>query len=239
MINYIDIAILVVFLVSAYLGYKKGILISIVNIIRYAVGFSLCFFCSENLAVPMYERFLKAKALEYIETKIVNGSGVSDTLKNISDALESIPSFLVSNINIDAVSIPKGDDVSMYLLNNFAEPILVSISKAVIFVLVFVAFFLSTGLIIRLLQKSSKRHDKRRKEKDKPVPVTKKANRLLGAAFGVLKSAILVLAIASLLSFLEQFVDEKSTFYTMLETSRVLGVLDSINPFNFLTEGMI
>ncbi len=238
MINYIDITILALFIISAFLGYKKGILLSIVNIIRYAFGFSLCFFCSESLAPVFYDTILKQRALEYIQTKIVEGKGIDNTLKNINEAKSSIPEFLNGMINLDNITVPKGDDISTYLLNTVAEPILISLSKVLIFLLVFIGFFVSTGLIIRLVQKSSKRHDKRRKEKDKRVPVTKRANRLLGAAFGVLKSAVLVLAVVSLLSFLQQYFDEKSTFYTMLETSRVLGVLDSINPFNFITEGM-
>lgn len=238
-VNMIDIILSVIFLLSAYIGYRKGLLLTVVNILRYSLGFSLCFYCSDSLARPVYDIFLKQRAVDYVSNNIVSASGVDDTLANIANFKSSLPPFLEGFINVDSVTIPTGEDVTMHIVNTIVEPALITISKGLIFVLVYLLFFGATGLLIHLATKSSRRREKRRKEKHKRKSLSKQTNQVLGALLGIIKSAVLVLAIVSVLGYVQSVTDTGDKLYQLLNDSVILQFLNNINPFNALTGGRI
>lgn len=238
-VNTLDIVLVVIFIFSAFVGYRKGLLLTIINILRYSFGFSLCFYCSNSLAKPLYDTFLKQNAIDYVSNNIVSASGVDGTLANIENFKSSLPPFVSGLVNIDSIVIPSGEDVTMHIVNTIVEPALISVSKGLIFILVYLLFFGSTGIIIRLATKSSKRREKRRKEKNKGKSLSKRTNQLLGAVFGIVKSAVLVLAIVSVLNYVQSFVPANNGLYNLVNDSIILDFLTNINPFNIITGGRI
>lgn len=234
--NYVDITLIAIFIVSTIIGYKRGLLVTIVNIVRYIFGFSICFYCGNTLAEPFYNKFLEQRAIEYISTRIDANTNVDDLVYAINDFKSAVPSFLNDFISFNSIKIPNNVDISNVILENIAQPLLISLSKGIIFIVVFLLFFVSTGIIIRLIQKSSRKKDKRDKKEHKPKSSAKIINNILGACFGVIKAVVLVMAVASILLYCQQLFDSHAEFYNVLTQSRVLSALNNNNLFGFLME---
>lgn len=236
-VNYIDIALTAVFLIFTFIGYKRGLLITVVNFIRYAVGFFLCFYFSDSLAQPVYDKFIRERALEAINSKIVTSANTDEIIANLQNFGSSLPDFVSEGLELKAFSI-SGDDIAESLLTNVFEPIILALTKGAVFVAVFLVFFLATGLIIYFVRKSSRRREEKRGKKS----ALKMTDKIFGALFGALKSLVLILAITSILMYILSLGDnivQSNAFLTEASNSSLLNMIDSINPFNAITEGLI
>lgn len=233
-VNYVDIALVAVFLISAYVGYRNGLFMSIINLIRYAVGFSLCFYCSDNFSTIVYDNYVRQIALDRINESLANSS-VGDTLGGLTQMQSSFPAFLMGNQQ--EIAIPTTGDVANYILENVFESALITIIKILIFVLVYVLFFLSTGILIRIIKKSSNRRNKKRKEKNKRPTLASRTDKVLGSVFSIIKSLVLVLAISAVLHYLVGVVSPDSPLVSQIEDSNVLNFISSYNPFGYLIGG--
>lgn len=239
-INYIDIGIIAVFLILTIIGYCRGILMTVINFIRYALGFSLCFFCSSNLAEPFYDAYVAPRVLSTINEKIVTTTNLDGVLTNLEEYKNSLPPLIATNLGTDQLTIPKADDIAQVILDDVFTPVLLPITKGAIFIVVFLLFFIATGLIIRVAKSVSKHNEKKRKEKGKGESPLKKSDRIAGGIFGIVKAAVIVLAITSILVFIAD-TNEASTseFMTQLRDSSLVWSINEINPFNAITEGLI
>ena len=236
-VNYIDIALVALLLIFIIVGYFRGLFINIANFIRWAVGMFLCFFLSENLSGYVYTNYVKPKAIEYIGEKIVTSTNLDEVLSNLQSFGEKLPPLISQNLDFSNLSV-SGDDLAKSILENYFEGMLIIAVKAAIFIAVFILFFFITGLIIHIIQRRSRKREERRCKKS----FVKKTDRFLGALFGALKGAIAVFAIVSVLMLLVDANDDAqqmSAFLKEVNTSGLLKLLDSINPFNAITGGLL
>jgi hypothetical protein len=236
-VNYIDVALVVIFLLFASIGYKRGLFFTVINFVRYALGFSLCFYLSNNLTQPIYDNYLRQKALDTINTEIATTSNVDEVISNLNNYVSSLPKFISNSLNIDSLTLST-KDVSESLLTNIFEPIILAITKGAIFIAVFLVFFIATGVIIKTVRKASKRRDAKRGKKS----FVKKTDKFFGTLFGSLKAFIVILAITSILMYILNLTDNTATSNVFLNeayNSQLLHLIDSINPFNAITQGLI
>ena len=98
-VNYFDVIIAGILLIFGIVGAKRGIFITLVNFIRYVVGFFLCIFCADRLPVPIYNTFVKDQLENYINQKIVTSSNIDEIYSNFNNAVSSMPSFLKQDLN--------------------------------------------------------------------------------------------------------------------------------------------
>ena len=236
-VNYIDVALCAVFLIFLIIGYNRGLLINVVNFIRWAVGLFLCFFLSENLNALIYENFVKEKALDYINESIVTSNNLDEILSNLQSFGDKLPPPIAKAVDFSSLSV-SSENISEEILNNIFEPVLLFLIKAAIFIAVFLAFFIITGIIILLVKKASKRKEEKRGRKSS----LKKVDKFLGALLGALKGALVVFAITSVLVLILDYADDKtslSSFMQEVQNSSLLKLIDEINPFNAITGGLI
>ncbi|MFR5876838.1 MAG: CvpA family protein [Eubacterium sp.] len=236
-VNYIDIALAAIFLIFTFAGYKRGLFITLINFVRYALGFSLCFYLSDNLTQPVYDNFIRERMLEMINQKIATSANIDEILANLQNFASSLPDFISNGLSVESLSI-SNEEIAQSLLTNVFEPIILAVTKGAVFAAVFIVFFLSTGLIIHFIRKSSRRRDEKKGRKS----TLKKTDKLFGALFGALKSFIVILAITSILMFVLEVSEnmaESNAFLTEVSNSRLLERIDTINPFNAITEGLI
>lgn len=236
-VNYVDVAFVVIFLLFAIIGYQRGLLITIVNLIRTAVGFFLCFYFSANLTEPIYNNYVRDKALASVNKEIVTSSNVDEIISNINEVTSSFPKFLTDYFDFSSISL-SGENIAQTILDDFLEPILLTAIKIAVFIVIFLLFFITTGVIIYLIRKSlQKKEDKRGKKS-----VLKKSDQLFGCVFGMLKAVVVIFAVTSIIMFALNF-DESivadNGFLTEAKNSSILHFIDSINPFNAITEGII
>lgn len=231
-INYVDLALIIFVVLSVIVGYARGLLITIVNFLRLALGFGLGFLCSNALSQPLYDSFFRARALSLVQSKIVDANGIDKTLDNLSNFISSLPDGIAGSFNLKDMDLPASKDITATIVDTMIEPVSIFLIKAVIFILVFLLFLMATGLIIRLVRSSGRNKDGKHVIRS----LSKKVNHLLGALFGLAKSLVVVFGIITLCEALSGFLDTKTALYSMIDSSWVISTLSSINPFNFLTE---
>lgn len=231
--NYLDIAVAFVFIIFIITGYARGFLKTVVNLLRYSLGLFLCFYLSSNLTPILYDSVIKDRVLLSINNKI-DAVGIEQFTANITDSLQDLPDFITSSLDLSVLTT-SSENIANILLINLLEPLILSVLKIGLYILVFILFFVSTGLIIHLFDKSSKRRDRKRGHMTK----LKKSDKIVGAVIGAFNSLVLVLALESILRFFSDIGFANEFLITQFDSSVIVELLNNINPFNAVTEGLI
>lgn len=234
-VNYVDLIIVGILLFFAIIGQQKGIFITLVNFIRYVLGFSFCVFSADRLPQPIYDNFLQDKVQNTVNEKIVTSSNVDEIINNINKSLDSLPDFLKDSISISSLKL-SSSNISQNITNEVFEPVITVALKVLIFVIVFVLFFGITGAIIHHIRKKNKNKRKERNKKSFVVFT----DRFLGLVFGTLKGALVVFVFVSVITyFLGVTSLSNSQFLKTAADSQLYKLLLNYNPFNVITEGII
>lgn len=230
-VNYVDLIIVGIILFFAIIGLQKGIFITLVNFIRYVLGFSLCVFSADRLPQPIYDNFLQDKIQDTVNKKIVTSSNIDEIINNINESVDSLPTFLKNSISVSSLKI-SSSNISQNITNEVFEPLILGILKVLIFIIVFILFFGITGAIIHHIRK------KRKENKKKSIVVF--TDRLLGFVFGMLKGALVVFVFVSIITYLLGIPSITSNrFLQTAADSQLYKLLLNYNPFNVITEGII
>lgn len=231
MINYIDIVVIVLILAFIIRGYSKGIFISLIELLRYVVGLPICFVLSDKYAQPVYESLVKPRALEMITEKVSNAKNTNEIIASIQETIDNLPSFISQLVELPKININQ-EDVAQQVLAKAFEPVLLSLTKGALFVVIFAVFFGITGLILSVFT-----HARKRKEDKYGKSVLSKTDRFIGAVFGICKSFVTIIALATVLMYIQDVgLFKDSTFLEQLQTSKMLEIVRNYNPLNFLLE---
>lgn len=234
-VNYVDLIIVGILLIFGIVGHQKGIFITLVNFIRYVLGFSLCIFSTDRLSQPIYNNFLQEKVQNTVNEKIVTSSNIDEIMGNINNAVDSLPDFVKNNINISSLKL-SSNNISQNITNELFEPVIIGILKVLIFIIVFILFFGITGAIIHHIRKKNK--SKRKENKKKSFAVF--TDKLLGFFFGIMKGALVVFVFVSVITYLLGVPSlAGNQFLKTAANSQLYQLLLNYNPFNVITEGII
>ena len=236
-LNYVDVAFVLVALFAAITGYLRGIFSTIIRLIRAAVGLLLCFYCSSHFTQHVYDSLVKPRLLETINEKIVVSGNVDEIIKNLNNYIDSLPRFIGDNLSVKHLKLSSGD-IAQSILKNVFEPAALQATKIGIFIAVFIVFFLVTGIIISAVSYHNKREAERRGDETK----LKKADRVFGILFGLLKAFVIALAVTSIFMYImsnDASLVKTSGFWQEVQSSSLVNMINEINPFNAITEGLI
>ncbi len=234
-VNGVDVAFVILLVLLSAFGWKKGIFVSVLGFIRWSVGTFLCFFLSDNYSSGVYNEFVKPKALEYIEQKIVTSSNVDDILDNLNKLHQQLPKLVADSVNLSSVKL-SSKDAAQTVLENVFEPTLIMLTKICIFVLVFLVFFGITGIIILAVKHRNKKKDRDGESK------LRKADKFFGMLFGAVKALVIIFAVSALITYLTGYYEDSggaNTFIDYANNSALVDLINNINPFNAITEGLI
>lgn len=234
-VNGIDVAFAVIMILSAVICYRRGFVVNLLGFIKWSVGLFLCFFVSSYYSQSVYDTFVKPRALEYINQKIVTSSNVDEILANLNTMQAHMPKLFAQFFDFSNLKLSSGD-ISQSLLENVFQPALISITKIVLFIAVFIVFFTVMGLIILAVQRHNKKKDR---EGDSKL---RTADKILGLLLGIIKGAIVIFAIASVICLTAELFEDNSQhaeFVKYVGGSELIKIIKEINPFNALTEGIL
>ena len=234
-VNYIDVALAAFVIIVAAIGCHRGLLLNVVNFIRWSVGLFLCFFVSSNYSQPIYDNIVRPRALQYITEKITTSNNLDVVLENLSDFEDSLPASVAKMIDFSSVTL-SGENIAESVLESVFQPFLLSLTKAAVYVAVFLVFFIITGIIIAAIK-----HHNRKKDREGDSKL-RKADKALGFVLGAVKGVLIVFAFCSILMLAIDVADDAkyaSSFLEYAKTSSLLELINEINPFNAVTEGII
>lgn len=239
-VNYVDLIIVGILLLFGIIGQQKGIFITLVNFIRYVLGFSLCMFTTDRFSQPIYDNFLQERVQNTVNEKIVTSSNIDEIMTNINNVVDSLPNYIKNSIDVSSLKL-SSNNISQNITNELFEPVIIGILKVLIFVIVFALFFGITGAIIHHIRRKNirrKNKDKRKENKKKSFAVF--TDRLLGLIFGMLKGALVVFVFVSVITYLLGIPNFASNqFLKTAADSQLYQLLLNYNPFNVITEGII
>lgn len=235
-VNYVDLAIVGIMLIAFFIGYGKGIIITIVNLIRYAVGLFLCMLVCNEYAQPFYDSYVKDRIVNELSDKVVTSSNIDEIINNLTDSIDSLPSAIRNNFDISTLSISSHDDIANSIAENLFEPVAFVLVKVLLFAVIFIVFFLITGMIIY----SVRHHYNNKHKDDKKKSSLKTIDKIFGGIFGLVKGALFIFVLVSLFALLFEFnLFENNAIMNEVNNSTLYNYLLNINPFNIVTEKIL
>ena len=218
--NSIDICILILFVVIVFEGYARGFIVSLLSLIRIAVGIPLSFLVADRLSSTVYTNYFS----EDIHADVLKGmesSGVDTYIQSFRDTVSNFPDILKGSADLSFLDHAGAASAANGIMTNIVDPIAEMITKTALFLATLAVFFIVTAIILYIVKKLSN---------SSRAPF-RKTNKFLGAVFGVLKALIILFAFARIGAFITENVNAgDNAFLQQLASSTLIELLNKFNP---------
>lgn len=219
--NIADLVFAVLTALLVFVGYKKGLIVSLLELVKTIVGIPVSYFVSNKYSEPFYEAFVRERMREKIAQQISEKTNIDELAASIKQSLALFGG------KFDASSLDKfsGAKLVDYLEAQVFAPVAIGVIQVILFLLTFAVFGLVLSIVIALFKHSSKKDD------DDKRSTLKTSNRLLGGVFGLIKAAVIVFAVSTACAYLFKFMPKTdSAFLQTLKDSRVIEFINKYNP---------
>lgn len=223
--NIIDIVLFVIVAVVAVVSAKKGFLMTLFNIIAYAVaGVVSKLFCSP-VAEYLYDGYFSEKVLAKLNSLMPSGSAEGELSTVVTNAVDTLPAYIKALIeHFDVVSFMNDSSAaeSVYTVDMiesvYLAPAVTNVLSIVASVALFVLFSFVLRMVFTLVNKAftSKKHK-----------IIKSTNTLLGAAFGVVKGSAIIAILAAIVNIAAPAINNES-FIQMVNGSAICNMVAEI-----------
>ena len=186
----IDIILVVIIGLCAFIGYKRGFINQIIDLLSGIIAFFTAYFVTPLVAPFISERLFYSGISSHISdvlNGILNGTGASELFGD-GQANENFRNFL-SKFGADYDSIKEGfmtkaaessEDAVAGITDKVASPVSYAVAYALCFILIFILALIILWIIKRLLNLAAK------------LPVLSHANKILGVVAGVIIGILIV-----------------------------------------------
>lgn len=207
-------------MLCVYLGARRGILISLFGMLRFAVGVPLSLYVGETYNKPIYDNYIRQYALDQVGKKLTNSQEITNFTNQLKDSINTFSFLLEDKADLDMLNNLTSDKAAVYITDNIIEPVAVEIVKLVLILLTFLLFYVITGIIVSTAKKI-------REKKDLPLHHT---NSILGGVFGLVKAFIIVIVIGAVADLIVTLDGGENEFLRQLESSTILKYVNEYNP---------
>lgn len=216
--NIIDLVLVCIIAVTAFVGAKRGLFVSLLSMIRFFVGFPLSFAVSEKYNQVIYDNYVRQVIYNYILDKVNEQTNTETYIADLTQKIENLPIFIKDNIDISSLSLVSNEKVATYVTDTIAHPIAITILKALLFIVTLALFYIVTGFIIKFIKKI------RSKKKN----LLHKTGSFFGLLFGLAKGAGWVLFLCIVANFIVSSGFEGALIDTINE-SKIVEYISSFN----------
>ena len=221
--NYIDLCIIILFLIIVLEGYARGFIVSLLSLVRFAVGIPLSFIVADKFSGAVYANYFR----ETISADILKGienSGLDTYTASVRDTVNALPDVFKGSVDMSFLNNANSATAAEGIMNNIVDPVMEMIVKAALFVVTLAVFYILTGIVLFAVKKLSN---------SSKAPF-RKTNKFLGAVFGMVKALIFVFAIAKIGAFLTENIGSTDAFLHMLASSGIIEFVNKFNPINLI-----
>ncbi len=229
--NYvIDIALIVVAVIVVSLSAKKGFLSSLLESLSLVISAAVSYFITPSVSEFIYQKFVynsvKSKLSEAI-LSISSGQSLGDKITELISSLPESALRLAQSAGVDVnglatsvsqSSVGTNEALVNTVTDNIAYNILIVAIEAIVFLVLFVLLSIVIKLISKLLTKIIKK-----------LRLMGSVNKLLGAVLGVLKAAVIVLVICTVMFFIAGATDN-GDLTSAIEASKIYAFVSANNP---------
>lgn len=227
-----DVAVFAIVILLLLLGYKRGFIRTVINLIGYAVSAVLAYFLSQPLATFIFDAFFRKGSVDMINgelTKLSGGQSVSSLLDSAFAAIpERVMALASSYVGpLDeikasiAASAPTTADVAAAVVEQVIGPIVTIMIQSFAFLILFIVFC----ILVKIITKALKIIDK--------LPVIGTANAVLGLVVGLVQAVIFLFIFTSAVSLVIQMSGNQMDVVNseIVGQSHVFKAIYNMNPF--------
>lgn len=228
----LDAIILVIVALTAIIGYRRGFVRTVIQLVRYVAAFLLAIFLSGVLSTMFYETCLReplhAKIAQKWDETVVQDASVtlSQQAEALMDALPRPVQVLLDGETVtqsirDIVADQQNSTaVANYFTDELLAPVLVTALRLVMFLLLFIILSFFMRLLEKLIRPITN------------LPLIRQANNWLGAAIGLVKGAVFAVIAVSVMQLIAACYPIGPFTQTNLDQSILVRYLLEINPLS-------
>lgn len=221
----IDIILIGVVVLSALIAARKGFFLTLMSIASAFVALIGAKILADPVAQIVYDNILRKPVLAKVQTMLPETLTSSDPQTILNGILEQLPdgvAAMVENYGIlDSAVAAAGDATTFFSMDNlevnYIKPFCISVLSLLATVVVFYVLFVVLRMFSRMLNRLI--------YKNKKQPV----NRFLGAALGVVRSAIPLAVLVLLLNFAADY-NINDSLTVAVENSKICAWIDTVSP---------
>ncbi len=220
--NILDLILIFIIAATVAASYSRGFVLSLVSLVRYAVGMPVAFFVADRYNMVIYSRFVRDEAVSRVSQAIQSSADINGFASSVREAVDSLPFGMSGIVDLSFLDNISSANITEGVVNNIVEPVACVIIKIALFILTMVAFSLLAWIISRLIKGL---------EKIKNIPF-KKTNKLLGAVFGAVKAVLVLAVLCAVLVFVKDYIfaSSQNEFVNQVNSSTIVEFVNKINP---------
>ena len=222
----IDIALLVIILISAVKCFIDGFATSVVKLVGNIAGLVAAWYLSKRWSPMIFENMFRENIVEKTYKYIQDGTKALNVQELIEQFTGSVPASFVQEFAAKAEEVAA--QITQPTMETAEKIVDVIVGPAVTVIIMLVIFAITVTvctIVASLLAKLFKVINK--------IPVLGFANRMGGFVVGVLTGIIYVILISCVLSIIAIITENSLTFLNIevLNQSKILSLTGLVNPF--------
>lgn len=220
--NILDLILIFIIAATVAASYSRGFVLSLVSLVRYAVGMPVAFFVADRYNMVIYSRFVRDEAVSRVSQALQSSADINGFASSVREAVDSLPFGMSGIVDLSFLDNISSANITEGVVNNIVEPVACVIIKIALFILTMVAFSLLAWIISRLIKGL---------EKIKNIPF-KKTNKLLGTVFGAVKAVLVLAVLCAVLVFVKDYIfaSSQNEFVNQVDSSTIVEFVNKINP---------
>ncbi|MBR5306786.1 MAG: CvpA family protein [Oscillospiraceae bacterium] len=222
----IDIALLVIILISAIKCFIDGFATSVVKLVGNIAGLVAAWYLSKRWSPMIFENMFRENIVEKTYKYIQDGTKALNVQELIEQFTGSVPASFVQEFAAKAEEVAAQItqptmETAEKIVDAIVGPALTVIIMLVIFAIAVAVFTIVASLLAKIFKVINK------------IPVLGFANRMGGFVVGVLTGIIYVILISCVLSIIAIITENSLTFLNIevLNQSKILSLTGLVNPF--------
>ena len=222
----IDIALLVIILISAVKCFIDGFATSVVKLVGNIAGLVAAWYLSKRWSPMIFENMFRENIVEKTYKYIQDGTKALNIQELIEEFTGSVPASFIQEFAAKAEEIAT--QITQPTMETAEKIVDVIVGPAVTVIIMLVIFAITVTvctIVASLLAKIFKVINK--------IPVLGFANRMGGFVVGALTGIIYVILISCVLSIIAIITENSLTFLNIevLNQSKILSLTGLVNPF--------
>ena len=226
----LDGVVILIFLLSVWIGYRRGFFKSVIQLVGCFAAAAIAFTVSTPIADSIYSGFVEKRIQDALIEKIEEAK--SDAVEGTIKAVEEMPSSIGNLLKLFKLdteqTISKAIDgatdstvpvIAAKVEREVIRPAAITLIRVICFGILFILLMIGIGIAAKIIDKVLK------------LPVLKQVNGSLGAVIGAVEGIIIVLVAVLVMNFMAATADAESIITTeTMEDTILVSRLSNINP---------
>lgn len=222
----LDGIILALFVFLMWLGHRNGFIKTAAGVVSFVVALMLATMLSGPVSGFVYDSFVQPTVVESLSVHVGESSPAASQL---DAALEQMPAFITNRLEANGLNsgaavlenlsgTAEGETVAESIARQVVQPVVAPLLKALCMILLFLVFKIALTVILKMADLIAK------------LPLLKQINKTLGVVAGIVQGVLWVFFAVTVLQLLANAGWFGFLTPDLLDSTRLITWLDSINP---------